>query len=64
MGPTVAAKAQIIEIAKIIKNCVHGKKNVNGTSVNRTYYIVIVKPTRVPIKIPERELEITKINAS
>ena len=60
----MAAKAHITDIATIIKNCDHGKKNVIGIYVNKLYCKVIVKPIIVPIRMPSMELDITRIKAS
>lgn len=64
VGPTVLKTAHIIDSPITSKNYCHGKKNCRGISTNSIYYMVIVNPTRVPIKIPSKLPAITSIKAS
>jgi hypothetical protein len=64
VGAKVLAKAQNIDRPKIIMNCCQGKKKVRGMSVNKAYCKVIEKPTIVPMQMPNRLLESTRMNAS
>ena len=63
-GLYVLRNAQIIEAVKINKNSFFGKVSGVGMPTNIDRSNVMPQPTKVPIKTPEKELEITSMNAS
>ena len=64
VGPKVLKNAHNMERPIITRNCCQGKKKFMGMSVKSDYYTVIEKPTMVPIMIPSKLLESTRIKAS
>ena len=63
-GPYVLKNAQMIETVRMKKNSLPGKVNGVGMPTNMLLCTEMLHPTQVPITTPEKELEITRMNAS
>lgn len=63
-GATVLNAAQITDMTKIKIVYSQGNSNKAGKFTNISYYKVIVKPIISPIRTPNKDADITRMNAS
>ena len=64
LGPNVLKKAHIKVSTIITTNCSQGKYMARSMCIIRACYSVIVYPIVIPIIIPKKQLENTRIIAS